>query len=93
MRAITSDEQLAWWVAGKLVHNEGGECCPDFSCCQPDLLASVKERKAFQRAHQNADEETRMAMLGTFLRRAMEKAAPLKKVKVHIAGEQTGTEH
>lgn len=26
---------------------EGGECCPDFSCCQPDLKWGLEERIAY----------------------------------------------
>jgi len=46
------------------IHNETrDECCPDFSCCQPELLADEKTRRAFA----EADDETRMSMLGMFL--------------------------
>jgi hypothetical protein len=39
---------LEQWVAGNPVHdNERNECCPDFSCCKPHLLASEEERKEF----------------------------------------------
>lgn len=64
---MTIDEQLEKWVAGKPIHNRGrpygGECCPDFSCCIPALLAPVETRIAFK----NADESTRTKMLGGFL--------------------------
>jgi hypothetical protein len=29
---------------------EGGECCPDFSCCHPELLAPPEVRQAFKAA-------------------------------------------
>jgi hypothetical protein len=36
---LSPDQQLAEWVNGLSVcHNSEGECCPDFSCCQPQLL-------------------------------------------------------
>lgn len=58
---VTScDEQLRLWVAGESVHvtvagRKRGttECCPDFSCCQPALLAPLEVRKAFVRASEN----------------------------------------
>lgn len=42
---MTPNEQLELWVRGKSVHNdERDECCPDFSCCSPELLAPEHER-------------------------------------------------
>src|SRR4030042_1039282 len=39
---------LEQWVKGNPVHDhQGGECCPDFSCCKPHLLATEEERKEF----------------------------------------------
>lgn len=53
-RAITGDqimtpaEQLRRWVAGESVHNgpspDRGECCPDFSCCCPEIHTPMSER-------------------------------------------------
>lgn len=65
---MTIDEQLEKWVAGKPIHNHsrpmlGGECCPDFSCCKPDLLAPAETRLAFK----NGDQATRNKMLVGFL--------------------------
>jgi len=81
--AMTSDEQLALWVKGESVHNGDkedpeSECCPDFSCCQPDLLQPVEVRRAFQAA---SDSE-RFKFLSTFLGAALAKLP----VKTHIAG-------
>ena len=60
----TIEFQLAEWVKGNPIHNdERDECCPDFSCCEPELLAPKKTREAFQRA----DENGRMSMLMGFL--------------------------
>jgi len=74
--------QLDAWVAGKPEHNTVvDECCPDFSCCQPALLAPEHERKAFAAA----DEDTRMQMLGGFLGRAVAEASADKSV--YIAGQ------
>jgi len=74
---MTCDEQLAKWVDGDSIHNETrDECCPDFSYCNPELLAPEHERQAFAQG----DEATRMQMLMTFLGKLLEGQ------KVHIAG-------
>jgi hypothetical protein len=52
--------QLLEWAAGRPWHNpwspgatapgfksSDGECCPDFSCCSPELLASREARVTF----------------------------------------------
>lgn len=81
---ISSAEQLERWVKGESVHrlmaNGGDECCPDFSCCHPQLLADEEIRKAFA----EADEKQRMGFLGNFLGAALSKLAPSKEV--YIAG-------
>lgn len=65
------EEQLDLWVSGKPVHNaERDECCPDFSCCRPHLLASEEERIAFK----NATEGQRVGILAKFLGRLLEDA-------------------
>ena len=75
------EEQLKLWVEGKSVHNqESNECCPDFSCCQPQLLAPKHERKAFLVAYQKKDEKTKMGMLIEFFGRAF--SSP----KIYVAG-------
>ena len=80
---MTVDEQLEQWVAGKSIHNdERDECCPDFSCCEPKLLAPKKVRIAFQAAN----EETRMGILGHFLGASITLAAD-EPEKVYIAGQ------
>lgn len=69
------------WVEGKSIHNkERKECCPDFSCCQPHLLAPEQERKAFLEAHRKGDEGTKMSMLYEFLGRAF------SSDKTYVAG-------
>lgn len=75
------EKQLELWVKGESVHNdERGECCPDFSCCKPHLLAPEHERKAFLEADQKGDTRTTMIMEFEFLGRAF--ASP----KVYVAG-------
>lgn len=78
---MTSDEQLVEWVRGNPLHNDTrDECCPDFSCCTPELLADVDTRKAFVKA----DEVTRMSMLGMFLGAALAEMGIEKEV--HLTG-------
>jgi len=74
-------KQLELWVKGESVHNdERGECCPDFSCCKPYLLAPKHERKAFLEADQKGDSKTTTSMLYEFLGRSF--ASP----DVYVAG-------
>lgn len=91
---ITHEEQLARWVAGDPVHmaptqdKETGWCCPDFSCCQPRLLAPVEIRQAYAAA----SEPERVQFLGGFMMEAISLANQLRvedglaPVEVHIAG-------
>ena len=81
MADITSAEQLSLWVQGNPEHRgEKGdplsECCPDFSCCIPGLLAPIEERKRFASGDRS--------LLGVFLGRAIAREAQGKDV--YIAG-------
>ena len=94
------EHQLREWVAGRPWHNpfnhddtrhdgdtSQGECCPDFSCCQPSLLAPQAAREAFAKA----DDETRFKMLGMFLSGCVAEVTKDTEVNVHVS---TGdTEH
>ena len=81
---MTSGKQLELWLKGKPSHNdERNECCPGFSCCKPELLAPLHERKAFLKVDQSGNEEARMSLLGTFLGRALALAS---EKKIYIAG-------
>ena len=61
---LTCDEQLQEWLAGRPMHNYlRDECCPDFSCCSPDMLSPPDVRQAFVAAN----DEARLKMLSTFL--------------------------
>lgn len=76
---MTNDEQLQLWLKGDSQHmgeKSTGQCCPDFSCCRPELIAPIEERQAFVLA----DESGRMRWLMTFLGRAF------SGERVHIAG-------
>ena len=68
-KRITVEEQLDMWVAGKSVHNATrGECCPDFSCCNPKLKASKPERVKFRNATQSERETMLAGFLGAMIR-------------------------
>lgn len=64
---MTPKQQLDEWVKGNSIHDYDyggeGQCCPDFSCCAPNLLAPEKARIAFR----DASDEDRFKMLGYFL--------------------------
>lgn len=78
---MNSEDQLKLWMKGESVHNEERkECCPDFSCCKPYLLAPEHERKAFMEAHEKGDEKTKWSMLIEFLGRAFSSS------KIYVAG-------
>jgi hypothetical protein len=74
---VNNSLQLKLWVRGESVHNhdamaggkklQGGECCPDFSCCKPKLKASVEEREKFLR-----EPKARPELLSLFLKRLLE---------------------
>lgn len=40
------EKQLENWVVGISTHNIiDDECCPDFSCCKPELFEPARERR------------------------------------------------
>lgn len=79
------NEQVDEWVNGNPVHNdERDECCPDFSCCVPEVMASDQEREQFSEAYYNNDTKTQNEMLSNFLQRMVTHKT---SKKVHIAGE------
>ena len=82
---MTYEEQLSLWVDGKSIHGAGSEgvCCPDFSCCRPELLAPRDVREVFAAAHRAGNESVTMRMLMTFLGNAFANKA------VYIAGLET----
>lgn len=78
---MTYDEQLKLWVEGKSFHNrDRDECCPDFSCCKPELQAPREVREAFVAA----SPRQRDKFLMSFLAAAIELAGHADKV--YIAG-------
>lgn len=77
---MTHDEQLAAWINGDSRHGAGKhkECCPDFSCCRPELLAPKDVRQRFV----NATEDERHKMLFMFL------GAAMAGKSVYLAGDE-----
>ena len=74
---MTADEQLKFWLEGiSKCRNDRDECCPDFSCCNPEFLADKEARQAFV----DGDDKTRMEFLGMFLGNAF------ASKKVYVAG-------
>lgn len=80
-------EQVQRWVEGDAQHinaEGGGQCCPDFSCCKPDLTQPLEVRQAFAAA----PESDRMRFLGTFLGAAVAKAQERGEVdpkhRIHV---------
>lgn len=60
--------QLKQWVDGNSIHNKiDDECCPDFSCCIPQLKQPKEIRETFKAVCDKGDEDTEMGMLMDFL--------------------------
>ncbi len=79
------NKQLLDWLDGKPTHNKvDDECCPDFSCCQPSLLAPLEVREVFYKASMKENYRLTERMLTEFLGK-MIAALPSKK-RVYIAG-------
>ena len=77
-----SESQLKHWVEGNPIHNKiDDECCPDFSCCNPKLLANEEMRKTFY----NANDEQRESMLFSFLASGISDMGHEVLGSVHIA--------
>lgn len=74
-------EQLDKWVAGESLHNHntpvtGGECCPDFSCCIPELQALKATREEFRRAWLEGDAAKENELLLQFLGALLQHESP-----------------
>lgn len=76
-------KQLALWVEGKSIHVPNGQCCPDFSCCIPQLKAPKEERELFQELYLAKKHNEYEKMLMMFLGRAL---PIITDKKVYIAG-------
>ena len=81
MSDSSCDTQLVEWLRGNPRHNVfRNECCPDFSCCQPNLLWCLKQRREFV----EASDEKREQMLFISLGSALEELG--KRDSTYIAG-------
>ncbi len=80
---LTVEEQCRLWaIEGKSIHNSArDECCPDFSCCTPELLAPKEDRLKFYQAELKGDTTTMNKMLGCFLGKLVKFKFPDKQVK------------
>ena len=79
---VTPEKQLKAWVEGvPLCPNSVGNCCPDFSCCQPSLMWPLEKRRAFR----DSTESQRARMLQGSLR----DGAALAK-RIEAAGGEPG---
>ena len=79
---MTPAEQVSLWVAGDSVHNDTDgqdECCPDFSCCLPDLLVHKEMRLQFQN-----EPDQKYKLLGMFLKKLL--ASQGKSDTTHVVG-------
>ena len=88
------NHQLKEWVKGNSIHNTiDGECCPDFSCCKPELLQQKEIRETFKEVFEKADKEefnpdyhpyddTKMGMLMNFMGNMLCNEYPEKKVHI-----------
>lgn len=64
------DQQTISWINGKPYHNKiDNECTPDFSCCNPSLLANSGERMLFLEAINKNNTVSRDKMLTVFMDR------------------------
>ena len=73
--APSPDEQLKRWAAGESVcPNSRHECCPDFSCCRPQLAWPLEKRARFVAAAQGDREKMMMGVLGDLVASTGEKA-------------------
>jgi len=70
---MISNDQLESWLKGMSIHNDStDECCPDFSCCEPSLLASKEDRQLFYNAWHNGQRDIVNRMLMGFLGKSLQ---------------------
>jgi hypothetical protein len=57
--AVREARQLNRWLRGESMHRERPDLCtPDYSCCQPELLAPLEERELYVEARNRGDVAT-----------------------------------
>lgn len=66
--------QIEEWVKGNSIHNDiDDECCPDFSCCRPDLLQPEEIRKTFAALNPEQQEGMLLSFLSAGLKKITNK--------------------
>ncbi len=65
---MTALDQVELWVKGESVHNhDREECCPDFSCCSPEINTPIEKRIMFRDAYVQGNDELVEFLLMEFL--------------------------
>jgi hypothetical protein len=68
--AVREARQLNHWLRGRCLHLwMPNLCCPDYSCCEPGLLAPLEERELYVQAHNDGDTVTVVRLDAMFLGR------------------------
>ncbi len=68
--AVLEARQLNHWLAGQSRHLTMPDLCtPDYSCCEPELLAPLEERELYVHARNASDTRTLTRMDCMFLGR------------------------
>ena len=78
------EKQLKAWVEGKPYHAK--QCCPDFSCCEPELLADEGIRKTFYEVYKSGGNTDPFMLM--FLEAGIKLLTEQGKIKkkVYVAG-------
>lgn len=97
----TTREQLERWLRGENVHARGhrrGEtytCCPDFSCCMPELAQPRDVRSSYARAEPKEQDAMLMTFLGLMLNRVTSKRVLItngeRRIMTHAPGPRSRT--
>jgi hypothetical protein len=78
---VREARQLNRWLRGECLHLWMPPlCCPDYSCCEPELLAPLEERELYVQARNDGDVRTVERLDAMFLGRLIQaKYMPQKK--------------
>ncbi len=50
------EHQLRQWLRGRSTHDYRTDtCCPDYSCCHPELQAPLEQREHYYTLYQQGD--------------------------------------
>lgn len=61
--------QLSQWVSGFSFHNGVDDmCCPDFSCCYPEIVTPLEKRQEFFKLYKEKGSEATIPMIAEFLK-------------------------